>query len=256
MRLHDLNPGFSWKPTGPKLAALSSEQARAFDQRGYLVLPQVLDAATVAEVTAEIERLPVDLSARSMSYVFNLARRSSIIRRLFSTDIVQALLGDLVGANVSLQYDHSLFKDPRSESDMLWHQDGAYPFVEPQQRVVFWFALSDADVEDGCLWMLPGAHTDGVFAHQCLGDTWICFEAPPAGAVPLPVTAGDLVIYTTVMPHHSGANRSATARKAYVAQFVGEDAALLVRAPDGTITRRAITEGLSLRSNGARSPDL
>ena len=51
-----------------------------------------------------------------------------------------------------------LFKQPRVGGEVGWHQDATYLRTEPSSVTGFWFALDDADRDNGCLMVLPGAH--------------------------------------------------------------------------------------------------
>jgi ectoine hydroxylase-related dioxygenase (phytanoyl-CoA dioxygenase family) len=250
LKPHPLNVRFEWKPPRAPYHFLDEKQAHSYDDEGYLVLRGAVDAPTLALLTGEIDRLEAESDAEhlvsgrggTMVYVLQVARRSPKVQTFFAAPWVRGLLADLAGPEVWLHYDHSLYKSPLSDSAMLWHQDAAYPFIEPQQRVTFWIALTDAAVEDGCLWVLPRSHKQGTFTHRCVDDTWVCFDDTPAGAVPLPVRAGDVVVSSTVTPHYSGANRRDSRRKAYVCQFVPGDAATIVRDAAGRLGRRPVSE--------------
>ena len=40
-----------------------------------------------------------------------------------------------------------------------WHQDEAYWLDMPDKRAVsFWVALQDVNVDNGCMWFVPGSH--------------------------------------------------------------------------------------------------
>jgi phytanoyl-CoA hydroxylase len=86
----------------------------------------------------------------------------------------------------------------------------------------FWFALEDATLDNGCLWVQPGGHQgplreqyrceQGRLRMQQL-DTkpWPAVNSAQA----LPVPAGALVCFHGLLPHRSAANRSAVSRLAY-----------------------------------------
>ncbi|KAL3822173.1 hypothetical protein ACHAXA_008189 [Cyclostephanos tholiformis] len=43
------------------------------------------------------------------------------------------------------------------------HQDSTFLYTEPRQTCVgLWLALDDATIENGCLWVRPGSHTEGL----------------------------------------------------------------------------------------------
>ena len=56
-------------------------------------------------------------------------------------------------------------------STIPWHQDEAY--WEPSlsyHAVGAWMPLDDVDVDNGCLWFVPGSHRGEVLPHHHLGD--------------------------------------------------------------------------------------
>lgn len=42
------------------------------------------------------------------------------------------------------------------------HQDSTFLKTDPMKIVGLWFALEDVTKENGCLWFIPGSHTEGV----------------------------------------------------------------------------------------------
>ena len=41
---------------------------------------------------------------------------------------------------------------------MAWHQDVTYWGLEPSRAMSGWLAIDDADVENGCMMVVPGSH--------------------------------------------------------------------------------------------------
>ena len=41
------------------------------------------------------------------------------------------------------------------------HVDGTFLMNEPSKLIGLWIALEDAEIENGCLWFLPGSHKQG-----------------------------------------------------------------------------------------------
>ena len=115
-----------------------------------------------------------------------------------------------------------IFKQPNIGGEVRWHQDASYLRCEPQRVVGLWLALEAADRENGCLWVVPGAHR-GPLRERYTVD-WRTEQGelstidrtpwPAAGAVPLEVPAGSLVVFHDHLPHRSDANRSARSRVA------------------------------------------
>ncbi len=115
-----------------------------------------------------------------------------------------------------------IFKQPRIGGEVGWHQDASFFVTTPHSVTTFWFALEDATLDNGCLWVQPGGQ------HGPLRERYVCrdgalrmepLDATPwpdgAHAVPLPVAAGTLVVFGGLLPHCSAPNRSAHSRLAY-----------------------------------------
>ena len=115
-----------------------------------------------------------------------------------------------------------IFKQPGIGGEVGWHQDATFFETEPQSVTTFWFALEDATLSNGCLWVAPGAHRGPLrqrFVRQ--GDVvrMDTLDATPwpsgAQAQPLEVAAGTLVVFHGLLPHYSAPNRSPQSRHAY-----------------------------------------
>jgi len=115
-----------------------------------------------------------------------------------------------------------IFKQPGIGGEVRWHQDATFFDTTPITVTTFWFALEDATVDNGCLWVQPGGHRTPMrerFVRE--GDTtrMETLDNTPwptqAEAVPLPCAAGTLVCFHGLLPHYSAPNRSAVSRHAY-----------------------------------------
>ena len=114
-----------------------------------------------------------------------------------------------------------IFKPPGIGGEVVCHQDSTYLLSEPESCVGFWFAIDDADAENGAMAFIPGAHKGPLRqlnAREPNGalSTRVIDETPFDGAPVLaPARRGDLVIFHGRAPHMSAANRSARPRHAY-----------------------------------------
>ncbi len=136
-----------------------------------------------------------------------------------------ALASDLSLVQPQVWQSQVIFKQPGIGGEVRWHQDATFFVTEPGSVVTFWFALEDAALDNGCLWVEPGGHRGprGVLREQFVreGDKLrldVLDPSPwPTGdnAVPLPVAAGTLVVFHGLLPHYSAANRSPRSRLAY-----------------------------------------
>jgi phytanoyl-CoA hydroxylase len=241
--LHPWNEGFEWKSASPaRLRRLTPEQARAFDAQGFAVLEDAFDPAEVAAVTAEIDPWEEKVSAflrtrddgrlfiadvQAITFTTHLVLRSERIRDFCRGPVFRDLGADLIGPDVRLYWDQAVYKKPRSEKVFPWHQDNGYTYVEPQQYLTCWIALTDATLDNGCPWVIPGAHRAGTLRHWMTEAGWQCVEDAPE-AVALPLRAGSVALFSSLTPHRTGPNRTDRVRKAYIVQL----------APDGAVAWR------------------
>lgn len=246
--LHPQNRSFHWEPHQGPFRRLSPEQARSYDERGYFILEDAFDAETVGRVTAQID--PVEkgtteflrgqkdgklfiAQADAITFTVHLVLRSPEIREFVSGPVFRDLGHDLVGPRVRLYWDQAVYKKPEPEREFPWHQDNGYTYIEPQAYLTCWVALTDADENNGCPWVVPGVHREGTLAHEMTDLGWRCLERAPE-AEPLPVRAGSIAVFSSLTPHRTGPNRTEEVRKSYIVQFAPDGAHRVDVAADGT----------------------
>jgi ectoine hydroxylase-related dioxygenase (phytanoyl-CoA dioxygenase family) len=235
---HPLSQGFEWQPARGPLRHLSAAQARAYDEKGYFVLEDAFDAATLARIVAAIDPLEEEVEellrtreggrifiARAGEITFSphLVARSAFLRGICSGPPFTDLAHDLIGPDVRLYWDQAVYKKPGTEADFPWHQDNGYTYVEPQQYLTCWVALSDVDESNGCPWVVPGVHRRGTLRHRMTELGWRCLERAAAAAA-VPARAGSIVVLSSLTPHRTGPNRTAHTRKAYIVQYAPDGA--------------------------------
>jgi phytanoyl-CoA hydroxylase len=238
---HPLNQSFTWRPTGRPLRRVTPAQAAAYDEDGFFVLPDAFDAAALADITAEIDPLEHEMEellrqveggklsiARvdEITFTVHLVTRSDRLRQLVAQPPLTDLCADLLGPDVRLYWDQAVYKMPDTSASFPWHQDNGYNFIEPQQYLTCWIALTDATPDNGCPWVVPGLHRRGTLRHHLSETGLVCLDEAP-DAVPVPVSAGSVVVFSSLTPHSTGPNRTNDVRKAYIVQYAPDGAAIL-----------------------------
>lgn len=120
-----------------------------------------------------------------------------------------------------------IFKPPRIGGEVVPHQDSTFLYTEPNSVIGLWFALEDATKENGCLWALPGGHTEGIKARfrrkEGGGVETITHDPQPwreEQFLPLEVPKGTIVVLHGALPHGSAPNRSEISRHAYTLHLI------------------------------------
>ena len=246
-----LNGSFEWRDHRGPFRILTEAQARSYDENGFFVLPDALTASELDALTAAIDPFEREAEealrgmeggrffiarADEITFTTHLVLRSPVLRSFTAGALFADLCADLIGPDVRLYWDQAVYKKPGTESPFPWHQDNGYAFVEPQQYLTCWVALTDATLDNGCPWVVPGLHRRGTLAHEHSDIGFVCLH-DPGGAVAAPAARGSIVVFSSLTPHSTGPNRTEDVRKAYIVQFAPTGAAVLRRGPDGPLQR-------------------
>jgi phytanoyl-CoA hydroxylase len=248
---HELNASFTWIDHHGPFGTVTPEQARQYDERGFFVLEDALAPSEVEALSAAIdpfEERQADAlreleggrffiaRADEITFTTHLVRQSPVLRAFTGSALLAGVCADLVGPDVRLYWDQAVYKKPGTESPFPWHQDNGYAFVEPQQYLTCWVALTDATEDNGCPWVVPGLHRRGTLAHDYSDIGYVCLR-DPADAVAVPARAGSIVVFSSLTPHSTGPNRTDAVRKAYIVQFAPTGAEVVRPEPGGPTTR-------------------
>ena len=242
MQPHPWNQGFAWRDHDGPFSTLTPEQVAQFDELGFVVVPDLVDAGTVATVREELDALEAEVDAflqtredgrfsitetGALTIAIHAVTRSPAARALSAHPAILGLCHDLIGPDVRLYWDQAVYKKTEKPRRVPWHQDNGYTYVEPQEYLTVWLALTDATLENGCPEVAPGAHLHGTLRHHYIEPLgWECLEeGTPSVAAPVP--AGGAVVFSSLTPHRTGPNLTGEVRKAYILQYCPSDAEIL-----------------------------
>ncbi|KAK4524448.1 hypothetical protein GAYE_SCF03G2349 [Galdieria yellowstonensis] len=112
-----------------------------------------------------------------------------------------------------------IFKQPFVGGEVRPHQDSTFLYTSPPSCVGLWWALQDATIDNGCLWVLEGSHRCAVHKRMCRtpdGKSVYMYEDNPMDCdytklenyKPIECEAGSLVILHGSLWHFSCKNKS------------------------------------------------
>jgi phytanoyl-CoA hydroxylase len=147
------------------------------------------------------------------------------------TPEIKQLVSDLgIDAPLLLQSMY-IFKQPRIGGEVTCHQDATFLYTEPLCLAGLWFALEDASVENGCLWVISGGHKLGLKSRfrraESGGTRFEVFDNtswPEGNLQPLEVKKGTVIVLDSLLPHLSRENTSARSRHAYTLHVIDASA--------------------------------
>ncbi len=196
--------------------------SRRLEREGYVVLEGVFDAAEVAELEADIDRVfaewPPDVRVKSQPeghydpFRYEMVNRSAVCQRAIAhpaiLEVVEPLLGEdcHVIANTAWRQEAG----DRDHGGRFWHIDSG-PHV-PRPAGVPWderipypvFAIAahllvhDSPLEAGPTGVIPRSHTSGQAPPYCEDDDLTCNGQ---GAVPIVAAAGDVALFVSDVWH-------------------------------------------------------
>jgi ectoine hydroxylase-related dioxygenase (phytanoyl-CoA dioxygenase family) len=237
-RPHPLSQGFEWQTREAPLRRLSAAQCDDFNRLGFIKVEGAFTADEIAAVTEAIDPFEVEAeeklraaggtisisTADAITFTTHVARRSPVLKSFAAHPFIKDVCHDLMGDDVRLYWDQSVYKKTGKLQEFPWHQDNGYTFIEPQQYLTFWLPLVDVDEENGCPWIAPGLHRRGTLDHWVTPIGLKCLERAD-DAVATPAKAGDAIVFSSLAPHRTGPNtRMGTVRKAYILQYCHDGA--------------------------------
>ena len=222
---------------------LSAEERRSYDDRGYVLVPDVIPPDELETVDREIDRLlEVNAAERraqgltqwendrdASGSILQLGMRSPVCQRVAEDARVMDLIEDIVRPGIAIYSVKLIAKPPFSTIPCHWHQDDAYyvKSSQSQTRMSVWIPLQDAHEANGCLWVVPESHTWGLQEHA-RKDYGLCSysmddekiqEILDEHAIPVPVKAGSAVLFSALLWHGSKGNETGNVRRAFITSY-------------------------------------
>jgi phytanoyl-CoA hydroxylase len=227
---------------------ISEQDAQAYQRDGVIVVPEVLDRETLAEVRSVIAEL-VAGSAGTLEHteIYDLEPGHTAaeprVRRIKAPHKVHAvfdgivrspavldILTKLIGPGLRLHGSKLNMKSARYGSPVEWHQDWAFYPHTNDDLLAIGVLLDDCDISNGPMLVTPATHTGEVWNHH--GDDG-CFagliDPDLIGneidrAVPCTGRAGSMSFHHVRALHGSAANTSDRPRNLLLYEVAASDA--------------------------------
>ncbi len=252
---HPWNTGFTWQDREGPFRRLTADQAGQFDRDGFVVLEGVFSDGELAPVVAALDELEAGVESflatqpegrmsiaeqGAITFAVHAVAQHDAARRFATHPVFTDLCHDLIGPDARLYWDQAVYKKPEKPRRFPWHQDNGYTFVEPQQYLTCWVALTDATPDNGCPHVVPGLHRHGTLLHRYVDPLGFEVFSDHPDAVAAPVGKGGVVVFSSLSPHLTGPNTTDAVRKAYILQYAPDGAEVLLGDPArGAPTGRA-----------------
>jgi ectoine hydroxylase-related dioxygenase (phytanoyl-CoA dioxygenase family) len=199
---------------------MTEDQKRRLDTDGYLILENLMDAALLEQVRAQVERL-FEIEGDRAGAEFkqephsrrlaNLVDKGEIFERIIQTPRVLECMEHVLGPRFKLSSLNVRSADPDNGGSQPLHADSGA--VADDQG--YWvcnsvWMLDDFTEENGATRMVPGSHRWGVTPREVVSDLY----APHPREILLTGRAGTVVVMNAHMWHGGTANHTASHRRA------------------------------------------
>lgn len=210
---------------------LTPEQIAQYRHDGFVRLGRILDEAGLEACRADEAALRggglADPNASTQFWCM-IMRQCPGVRELATRGPQLGAASDILGLDIVLWWNQFVTKLPDGDAvrgEFTWHQDNGYADVTPGTNLTVWVALDDVDTVNGCVWVQPGSHTKGLLPHaRPREDSWHLQVPVQGDGIPVPLGAGEAVMFTGYTLHRSLANRSDRPRRAFFMQYAEADA--------------------------------
>jgi ectoine hydroxylase-related dioxygenase (phytanoyl-CoA dioxygenase family) len=166
------------------------------------------------------------LAEERVAKLFRLHRDVAPFDAFCRDERVLDLVGGLLGPELDCFLSQFIFKQPKA-AGQPWHQDSYYFPFDRAPQVGIWLAVTDAALDNGPLWVLPGSQREPIHAHvpdargrayRHLGYVEIV-DHDMSAARPALLDPGDLLVFHSHLMHRSTDNVSERWRAAMVYHY-------------------------------------
>lgn len=205
---------------------LTREELFSYQNDGYLKLSSLLTRNGLAAMRSQCmtawKKTKGDYdpggSWLQNALLVNIHHHSPLVRDYYFKGPLVNAARQIIGPNIKGATSQLTFKMRGNTKPFGWHQDNGYGELDPYNALTCLTALDDTDEENGCLWILPGSHRKGqVAVHRTReereqgGEVVLPVSTEEdQNAIPVPMKAGDALIFNCWMLHKSDGNLSTT----------------------------------------------
>ncbi|MEO6054262.1 MAG: phytanoyl-CoA dioxygenase family protein, partial [Chthoniobacterales bacterium] len=147
-------------------------------------------------------------------------------------DILRGLFGKEPLGTQTMYY----YKPPGSRGHGM-HQDNFYLMASPAVCIGVWTPIDDADIENGCMSVVPGSNHYEILCPKNKTDRWMGMSDSHIShfprdkkPIPVPVKRGESLFFHGHLIHGSGPNRSKDRwRRTFIGHYVDENTEFLTQ---------------------------
>ena len=214
------------------MSLLTSKQLSKYKNEGFISPIDILSLQELKKVKDEIEYIEKNWPKELIGLGRNNAHYiSPALDEVVHNSKILDAVEDIIGKNILVGGTTLFIKEPDGKGFVSWHQDAKYIGFQPLNWVTAWLAITDANEDNGCMFMWPGSHKEKIKDHKDTFDKHNLLtrgqtveNIPINNTVPNTLKAGQLSLHHPMIVHGSGVNKSKSRRIGFVIQsYIGTD---------------------------------
>ena len=235
----------------PKL--LSEEEVATYQRRGIVFPIPVVSKEEMARFRDAYENFCEQLGSRPNAAQ---SRNPHLFHRwaydLATHPRVLDAIEQIIGPNILVHHASLFCKYPHDGAFVSWHQDGYYLELNEPLLVSAWIALSDSNVANGCMRVVPESHRNGRAKHSSSAISEknllpsgleIACEVDERDATDVVLRAGEMSLHHVNLVHGSNPNHSAEPRLGFAVRYVAPSVRQAVASVPTILARGRDDEG-------------
>lgn len=231
---------------------ISDENMKFYEDSGFLIADALLTLDEIAEIRKEaveifkgnrgdidgivkMEDTASDFEVLKNYIAIHFPHKiSAKIKKYVQHPLVTDILTKIIGPNVKCMQSMLFVKGP-GKPGQSWHQDEYYIPTRDRSLTGAWIAVDNAEIENGCLWVIPGSHKHMPINRRFpyTGDQYAdvdsCDLSPytEKNAIPVEVKKGSVVFFNGYLFHSSLRNKTTDRfRTALVSHYMSAESML------------------------------
>ncbi|MEC9296175.1 MAG: phytanoyl-CoA dioxygenase family protein [SAR324 cluster bacterium] len=205
---------------------LTADQIQEYHENGFVSPIRVMSEDEACSIKTKIEeaekKFPKDFNPENRN---NLHLIFPFLDELAHNSVIVNAVEDLLGPDISLWASVMFSKDPDTDHFVSWHQDATYMGMNSCDFLTPWIALTQSNIEMGCMTMIPGSHKQNIRKHE---DTFaenniltrgqVVKDVDESMLVDLILKPGEMSIHHGAVIHGSKPNKSKHRRIGFALQ--------------------------------------
>ncbi len=217
---------------------LNGRQVKSYFEDGFVDRVPVFSKEKANEYLSKLlefeEGYGVPFSSRDNYLKYKAHLLFSWVDDLIRTPALLDSVEDILGTkNIMVRATDIFVKEANDPSFISFHQDATYWGLDSKKVLTAWVALTDSNVENGVLHVIPGTHHKNQIRHitkpdedNMLSNCQEVAEFDESDARPLELKPGEVSFHNFLTVHGSYPNRSNSRRVGVAIRYMPTDVKL------------------------------